>query len=60
MNRRKLLQAATVAGAFQIVPRRLLGGPGYTAPSEELTRGIIGCGNMGKAHMGYRGSRILD
>ena len=58
-NRRKLLSAATAASVFQIVPRRLLGGEGYTAPSEELTRGIIGCGGMGNGHMRYGGSRVL-
>ena len=59
LNRRSLLKSAAIAGSFQIVPRRLLGGQGYTPPSEELTRGIIGCGNMGSSHMGYRGSRVL-
>ena len=51
-DRRKLLKGAAAVTAFQIVPRRLLGGKGYIPPSEELTRGIIGCGGMGGSHMG--------
>ena len=42
-----------------IVPRRVLGGPLHTAPSDELTRGIIGVGGMGRTHMKYDGARLL-
>jgi myo-inositol 2-dehydrogenase / D-chiro-inositol 1-dehydrogenase len=58
-NRRTLLKGAAAVTAFQVVPRRLLGGNGYIPPSEELTRGIIGCGGMGGNHMRYSGSRII-
>lgn len=60
MNRRSILKAATAAAAtFNIVPRHVLGGPGYIPPSEELTRAIIGSGGMAQSHMKYKGSRIL-
>ncbi len=52
ITRRKFLQTAGAAGAaavFTIVPRHVLGGPGYTAPSETITRAVIGCGGMGMA-----------
>ncbi|NLN29650.1 MAG: Gfo/Idh/MocA family oxidoreductase [Bacteroidales bacterium] len=49
--------AATVA--FTIVPRFVLGGRGYTAPSDQLTKGIIGVGGMGRGHINYEGTRLL-
>ena len=54
-NRRNLIKGAAAFGAFQIVPRRLLGGNGYIPPSEEVTRGIIGCGGISRSHLGYKG-----
>ncbi|MBI4325726.1 MAG: Gfo/Idh/MocA family oxidoreductase [Chloroflexi bacterium] len=33
------------------VPRPVLGGPGFTPPSEMLTRAVIGTGGMGMAHV---------
>ncbi|NLP12606.1 Gfo/Idh/MocA family oxidoreductase [bacterium] len=60
MSRRNFFRSATTAAAaFSIVPRRVLGGPGYTAPSDELTRAIIGVGGMGLSHMRYTGARLL-
>jgi predicted dehydrogenase len=41
--------AATAASAFTIVPRRCLGGPGTTPPSETLGGALIGCGGQGNA-----------
>ena len=32
-----------------IVPRQVLGGPKFTAPSDQLTKGIIGVGGIGKS-----------
>ena len=52
MNRRKFLgYAATSAGAFTIVPRRVLGGAGHVAPSEKITIANIGCGTQGLTEM---------
>jgi myo-inositol 2-dehydrogenase/D-chiro-inositol 1-dehydrogenase len=49
---------ALVAGAFTIVPRHVLG-RGYLAPSDTLTKGIIGVGGMGRGHIGYEGTKLL-
>ncbi len=59
-SRRNFLRSS-IAGAavFTIVPRRVLGGPGYTPPSDELTRAVIGVGGMGQAHLRYTGARLL-
>lgn len=40
-------------GLFSIVPRRVLGGNGYTAPSDQLTKGIIGVGGMGMSDIHF-------
>jgi predicted dehydrogenase len=45
MNRREFLAKAAVASAFFIVPRYVLG-RGYTAPSDMLNFGFIGCGKQ--------------
>jgi predicted dehydrogenase len=52
-------QVLTAAAAFAIVPRRVLGGPGFLPPSDELTRAIIGVGGMGLGHIRYPGARLL-
>jgi predicted dehydrogenase len=48
-DRRTFLSAAgaTAVAAFHVVPRHVLGGPGYTAPSETVRLAGIGCGGMG-------------
>jgi len=57
MPRRKFLghvaRTAGAAAAFSIVPRSVLGGAGYTPPSETLTHAIIGVGSMGTGHIRY-------
>jgi Oxidoreductase family, NAD-binding Rossmann fold/Oxidoreductase family, C-terminal alpha/beta domain len=48
MNRRKFVEmAATSALAFTIVPRHVLGGKNYTAPSDKITMAYIGIGTQG-------------
>ncbi len=52
INRRKFLgSAATASLAFTVVPRNVLGGPGYVAPNDKLTLGYIGCGTQGMREM---------
>ena len=48
LSRRKFIQAGgAAAAAFTIVPRHVLGGQGFVAPSEKITVGYIGCGTQG-------------
>ncbi|HEO71477.1 MAG TPA: Gfo/Idh/MocA family oxidoreductase [Candidatus Hydrogenedentes bacterium] len=60
ITRRSFLKnASSAAGAFMIVPRHVLGGAGYTAPSETLTNAVIGVGGMGQGHLKYPGAKLL-
>jgi hypothetical protein len=48
IDRRKFVKmTATGALAFSIVPRHVLGGPKFVAPSDKLTMAYIGCGTQG-------------
>lgn len=48
ISRRKFLAASGAATfGFQVVPRHVLGGPGFTAPSETLGAALIGVGGRG-------------
>src|SRR5437764_7751018 len=48
LSRRELLLAGGAAAtAFTIVPRHVLGGAGFVAPSEKITLAHIGCGTQG-------------
>lgn len=59
-SRRTFLKGALVAGAgFTIVPRHVLGGNGFIAPSDQLTKAIIGVGGMGRGHIHYEGTRVV-
>ena len=59
-SRRKFLKSSLVAGAaLTVVPRHVLGGKGYIAPSDQLTKGIIGVGSMGRGHIPYEGTRVV-
>jgi len=59
-GRRSFLKKTGAAAlALTIVPRYVLGGTGYTAPSDQLTKGIIGVGGMGRNHIPYEGTRLL-
>jgi myo-inositol 2-dehydrogenase / D-chiro-inositol 1-dehydrogenase len=49
---------AALAG-ISIVPRHVLGGPGFLAPSDHLTKGIIGVGSMGRGHFDYAGTKLV-
>ena len=52
LSRRKfLLAGGAAATAFTIVPRHVLGGAGFVAPSEKITLAYIGCGTQGLREM---------
>src|SRR6187402_950777 len=44
--RREFLGRITAASAVTIVPRRVLGGRGYTAPSDMVLLAQVGCGTQ--------------
>lgn len=52
VNRREFIGTAAAASvAFTVVPRYVIGGPGYIAPSDKITLGYIGCGTQGLREM---------
>ncbi len=52
-SRRKFLKKSTSAAAgFYIIPRYVLGGKGYTAPSDKVNVGVVGVGGRGKQNVG--------
>ena len=51
MNRRDFVRSTAAASvAPMIVPRSVLGGPGFVAPSDMVTVGVIGGGGMGASN----------
>lgn len=46
-SRRSFLASASAAATFLVVPRHVLGGPGYLLPSERVNVAGVGCGGMG-------------
>jgi predicted dehydrogenase len=52
VKRRNFLKTAAVtAASFYILPRHVLGGPGYVAPSDKLNIAGVGVGGMGKGNL---------
>ena len=59
VSRRKFLgQSVLGLTAFSIVPRHVLGN-GFLAPSDQLTKAIVGTGGMGRGHIPYAGTRVV-
>jgi hypothetical protein len=59
VGRRQFLGATAASGAFTIVPRHLLGGQSFVAPSDKITVGYVGCGTQGLLFVGDKG-KLLD
>ena len=55
INRRQFLAGAAATAAFTIVPRHVLGGAKYVAPSEKIRLAIIGCGAYMVPHTRWTG-----
>lgn len=51
LSRRDFIAGAAAVAAFTIVPRHVLGGAGYTPPSEKLNIAGIGVGGRGRGDM---------
>jgi myo-inositol 2-dehydrogenase / D-chiro-inositol 1-dehydrogenase len=58
-NRRHFLKGGMAAASFSIVPAHIL--RGQNAPSNQLTRALIGFGGIAKSsnHLGYTDSRLI-
>ena len=48
-SRREFIKNAAIASSFFIVPRHVLGGSGFTSPSDQLNLAAIGAGGKGKS-----------
>ena len=59
LRRAFIKKAAIGVAAFSIVPRYVLGGNGFIAPSDRLTKAVIGVGGMGRGHFGYDGTQVV-
>lgn len=59
ISRRDFVKRSLAAAAFTLVPRRVLGGPGFVAPGDQLTKAVIGVGAMGRNHLRETGARLL-
>ena len=57
-NRRDFIKTIGGLTLFTVVPRHVLGN-GFIAPSDQLTKGIIGVGGMGREHLNYAGTRLV-
>ncbi len=52
LSRRLFIRrTATAVAAFNLVPRHVLGGPKFVAPSEKINLAIIGCGGQGRTNV---------
>jgi predicted dehydrogenase len=59
VSRRDFVGSSAAAAAFTIVPRHVLGGAGYVAPSDKLNIACIGVGGMGKSDVdGVSGENV--
>ncbi|MEE9363269.1 MAG: Gfo/Idh/MocA family oxidoreductase [Cellulophaga sp.] len=52
-------KSIAVAAGISIVPRHVLGGSNFMAPSDQLTKAVIGVGGMGQGHLSYEGTKLL-
>ena len=47
IDRRRFLSASASTAAFTMVPRSVLGGSGFTPPSDKMNIGFVGTGTQG-------------
>lgn len=52
-SRRKFIKQSLAASSVLIVPRHVLGGVGFTAPSDQIVLAAIGAGGKGKGDIKY-------
>jgi predicted dehydrogenase len=52
LTRRKFIAStATAVAGFSLVPRHVLGGPKFVAPSDKVNIAIVGCGGQGQVNV---------
>jgi len=52
LSRRRFVRVSLGASAaLTIIPRHVLGGPGFVPPSEKVNIAIVGCGGQGRTNM---------
>ncbi len=60
MDRRKFIRGGLASmAAFSIVPAHVMGGRSHLAPSDKLTKAIIGVGGMGRGHIPYENTPVV-
>ena len=50
-SRRRFIATASAAAAVTVVPRHVLGGPGFVAPSDKVNVALIGAGGQGRTNL---------
>jgi Oxidoreductase family, C-terminal alpha/beta domain/Oxidoreductase family, NAD-binding Rossmann fold len=60
IDRRAFLAGLSVASGLTIVPRRVLGGPGYVAPSDMVVLAQVGCGTQAQRQINTGVARRSD
>jgi len=59
-NRRDFVKKSLLAATgISIIPRHVMGGPNFLAPSDTLTKAVIGVGGMGQYHLDYEGTKLV-
>ncbi len=58
LSRRGLLKGVAAWATVSVVPGSVLGKNGAIPPSERLTKAIIGCGGISRAHLGMPGQLL--
>jgi myo-inositol 2-dehydrogenase/D-chiro-inositol 1-dehydrogenase len=59
-SRRDFVKKSAIGlAAFSIVPRHVLGGTNFLAPSDTLTKAVVGVGGMGRNHFAYEGTKVV-
>src|SRR5271157_4383030 len=53
INRRNFVGSAAASALFTIVPRRVLGGSGFVAPSDKITLAHVGMRAQGISELGH-------
>jgi len=59
-NRRDFVKKTiAITAGISIIPRHVMGGTNFLAPSDQLTKAVIGVGGMGQGHLTYEGTKLL-